>query len=144
MLLFLLTISVPMLGCSDGKLKTYPVSGIVTMNGAPVEGATVIFNPSKEGVGDAATGITDAKGEYKLQTAQGRVDAGTTPGEYVVMIKKTEFFETGQVTTDASGRTSATMDSREVLPARYGGFSSSPLKETVEAKKNVFNFNLED
>jgi hypothetical protein len=143
LLLFPVAISLLTLGCDDGKLKTYPVSGIVTMNGEPVARATVIFSPVKEGEGDAATGITNAQGEYKLQTAQGKVDAGTTPGEYVVMIKKTEFFETGKVTTDSSGRTSAVMDSREALPARYKSFSS-PLKETVEPKRNTFNFALED
>jgi len=132
-------------GCSDGKLKTYPVSGIVTLNGEPVPGATVVFAPTKEGVGNDATGITDEKGEYKLQTANGRVDGGTTPGEYSVIIKKESFVGTGKVTSDpSSGRTSEVMRQESLLPAKYGSYGSPQFKETVEAKKNVFNFNLED
>jgi len=131
-------------GCSDGKLKTYPVSGIVTLNGEPVPEATIVFAPVKEGVGDAATGRTNDKGEYKLQTANGRVDGGTTPGEYGVVIKKDVFVGTGKVTTDSSGLSSEEMRSVSQLPAKYGSYSSPMFKETVEAKKNVFNFNLED
>ena len=141
-LLFVLTVPALMPGCSDGKLKTYPVSGIVTMDGDPVADATVIFSPVKEGEGDAAVGKTDEKGEYKLQTSSGRADAGTTPGEYVVMIKKTVFSETGKVATDSSGRSTTEMSSESVLPPKYGAFSS-PLKETVVKGNNTFNFDLE-
>ena len=143
MLLFLLAFPVFVAGCNDGKLKTYPVSGIVTMNDEPVVGATVIFSPAKENEGDSAVGKTNEKGEYKLQTANGKVDGGTTPGDYIVLIKKSEGKATGRIIRDSSGNTSEEMLPISVLPAQYGAFSS-PLKATVENKKNVFDFKLEN
>ena len=141
-LLSLLAFSVFVPGCNDGKLKTYPVSGVVTMNGEPVDGATVTFSPVKESEGDAAIGKTNEKGEYNLQTANGRVDGGTTPGDYVVLIKKSEARATGKIIRDSSGNTSEEKVPQSVLPAQYGSFSS-PLKATVEKKKNTFDFTLE-
>ena len=142
-LVFLAVICVFVLGCSDGKLKTNLVSGIVKFNGEPVADATVTFVPVKVGEGDSAVGRTNEKGEYKLQTALGNADAGTTPGEYYVLIRKSEFYKTGKVSVDSSGRSSAEMLTREVLPDRYNG-PNTPFKETVVKGKNVFNFNLED
>ncbi|MGL6196888.1 MAG: hypothetical protein ACRC2T_18905 [Thermoguttaceae bacterium] len=131
------------IGCGSGKLKTYPVSGTITMNGEPVTGATVIFNPDSETDGDAATGITNEKGEYKLQTANGKVDGGTTPGNYTVMVKKTEFVKTGAVTYDSSGNTSEETLPQSLLPQQFGS-PRSPLKAVVEKKKNTFDFKLDD
>ncbi len=145
LLAFIAAVSLFAFGCGDKKLKTYPVSGVVTYNGTPVDGATIVFAPTKEGVGDAASAKTDAKGEYKLTTANGRDGAGTTPGEYSVIIKKVSFVETGKTTTDpSSGKTSPVMQQQSGLPDKYGSYGSPQFKETVEAKKNVFNFDLTD
>lgn len=141
--LLLLAFCILVSGCSDGKLKTYPVSGVVTMNGEPVDGATVTFSPVKENEGDAAIGKTNEKGEYNLQTANGRADGGTTPGNYIVMIKKSEAKATGRIIRDSSGNSSEEKLPISVLPAQYGSFSS-PFKATVENKKNVFDFKLEN
>ena len=132
-------------GCSDGKLKTTPVTGTIKYKGEPVSGATVSFSPTKEGAGDGAVGRTDDKGVYKLQTAKGNVDAGTTPGEYIVMVTKSESVETGVTRTDSTGAVIPEMTSKRMLPAKYAT-PGTPLKATVTGKKkdNVFNFDLED
>jgi len=86
-----------LLGCAENNdLKTEPVSGVVTLDGQPVEGATVTFRPSEKGVGIGATAITDAQGVYKLTATQIVNDkqpvqgAGTLPGKYQVTVKKVE------------------------------------------------------
>jgi hypothetical protein len=71
---------------------------VVTLDGTPVEGATVQFVPATEGQGTPATGYTDASGVYKL-TAQpsgevtAEAEAGTTPGKYFVAVTKIEVAE---------------------------------------------------
>jgi hypothetical protein len=74
-------------GCSGAKSKTYPVEGVVTEDGVPVDGATVTFNPTTEG-GVIATGRTDSKGEFHLTTYTS--GDGAVAGEYAVTISKQE------------------------------------------------------
>ncbi len=74
-------------GCSPKELKTDYVEGVVTMNGSPVEGATVTFSP--KGGGPTALGKTDATGKYTLSSLQGGgVGKGALAGDYVVTIVK--------------------------------------------------------
>lgn len=74
-------------GCGDGY-RLAPVSGTVTLNGKPLAGADVHFQPigSKENPspGPGSHGKTDAEGHYTL-----RVDArqaGAVVGKHRVMI----------------------------------------------------------
>src|SRR4051812_10287496 len=60
-------------GCTDGSgtsVKLAPATGVVTYKGAPLAGATVTFMPEK---GPLAMGVTDLKGEFKL-------NSGSMPG----------------------------------------------------------------
>jgi len=74
------------LGCA-GK-KVVPVSGTVKMNGKPLAGATVNFQPiATQGSPDAgvgSTGKTDAEGHYTLETSTGL--KGAVVGKHRVMI----------------------------------------------------------
>ncbi len=74
------------LGC--GGKKFVPVSGKVTLNGQPLAGATVSFQPmASEGSAEAAPGSvgkTDANGEYALTASTGQ--SGAAVGKHRVMI----------------------------------------------------------
>jgi hypothetical protein len=65
-------------GCS----KLVKVTGRVTMNGQPLEGAAVNFHP--EGQGKDAHGFTAADGTFSLSTVA--TDDGAEPGKYKVYI----------------------------------------------------------
>lgn len=73
-------------GCSGNSVK-YPtlasVTGTVTLDGQPLEGATVTFVPA---TGRASSGLTDASGYYSLQYT--KTIAGATLGQHRVMIQK--------------------------------------------------------
>lgn len=59
------------LGCGDGKIARYPVSGSVKVNGKPAAGARVIFCPvggSEEFQKERPTGKTDDAGNFDLTT----------------------------------------------------------------------------
>jgi hypothetical protein len=62
---------VPVVGC--GGQKVAPVSGKVTMNGQPLAGAIISFQPDLESYEDApgSTGKTNDKGEYTLKLLTG-------------------------------------------------------------------------
>jgi hypothetical protein len=63
------------LGCGPEAAKVVPVSGVVTLDGKPLAGATVTFSPvAKPGetnAGDGSAGKTDANGQYTLATTRG-------------------------------------------------------------------------
>jgi len=73
-------------GCGGGSAR---VSGVVTLDGAPVEGATVSFTPASGdggGLGGSA-GKTDAEGRYTLRTVVGD-RSGAAVGKHKVTISK--------------------------------------------------------
>lgn len=72
-----------LLGCGDGQ-GLVPVKGQVLLDGKPVEGAAVMFEPESGGI--PAMGVTDASGEFSLTTT-GR-GAGATPGPNGVSVSK--------------------------------------------------------
>ena len=78
-----------LLGCSpEGATLegTVPVSGTVTQNGQPLEGAAVTFVPTDGG--RSASGMTDASGKFSLTTLD--PGDGALPGSYQVTITKKE------------------------------------------------------
>ncbi|MEY3174176.1 MAG: hypothetical protein RLZZ436_2090 [Planctomycetota bacterium] len=79
---------VGLVGCggAEGQKPVYPVSGKVTMAGAAVAKATVIFQPLGKDQA-VATAITDAEGVYRLTTYDSF--DGAAAGKYEVMVTKT-------------------------------------------------------
>jgi hypothetical protein len=77
------------LGCSSRGShlpRTVPASGVVTLDGKPVDGAQVVFVPA----GDAKTGafgITNASGKFSLRAYDEK--PGAIPGDYKVQVSKT-------------------------------------------------------
>jgi len=130
-------------GCGQTGPKTVQVMGVVTYKGQPVEGANVMFSPTTQGQGVAAMALTDAAGKFTLQTAQGK--PGAVPGEYLVMITKTEMVPTGEKVPKPEGGMEDVMTTKHLLPEKYRFPSSTPLKVKIEdGKVNEFQFNLED
>lgn len=130
-------------GCGQSGPKTGQATGVVTYKGQPVEGANVMFSPTTQGQGVAAMALTDAAGKFTLQTAQGK--AGAVPGEYAVMITKTEMVPTGEKVPKPEGGTEDVMTTKHLLPEKYRFPTSTPLKVKIEdGKVNEFQFNLED
>jgi len=149
--LFLATL----VGCSgkkDAGLAT--VTGVVTHNGTPVEGAKVIFHSTVEVEGKKAPsygGQTDSSGKYLIAT-NGK-DPGIPPGMYKVTIVKidpksgnpsAEALDPGQLDAIASD-TGGTGKSGPVnlLPKEYASVGSSKLSATLQEGKNEgVNFEL--
>lgn len=142
--LYLLLSCLFLTGCSDGKIATEKVTGIITLDGQPLEGATVNFSPKTAGQGSPSYGVTDAKGEYKLQTLLGNPDAGTTPGEYVVTVIKLEKSNTPPPALDGpSGPPPKVTKPKSLIPELYGAGKTTPFSATVKSGANECNFELQ-
>jgi hypothetical protein len=72
-------------GSSDG-ITLVPVSGTITLDGQPLAGATVSFQPAgtRETPGPSSGGATDANGRYTLKTADASGQAGAVIGPHLV------------------------------------------------------------
>jgi hypothetical protein len=137
-------------GCSgSGGPATYPVSGTVTFDSKPVEGAQVTF--MAPGAPRAAVGKTDSQGKFRLTTF--KLDDGAVPGTHAVTIVKME--TSGQdISADKPGaaygaamKAAAAGKKRPAQPGGIPGKYSDPKLGglTAEVKKggsNEFTFDL--
>jgi hypothetical protein len=141
-------------GCSGGTptLKgAVPVTGTVTYNGNPVEGAMVGFLPADKQTGKPANAVTNAEGKFELNTYVAGTNqvSGALPGDYSVTIIKASGSAgeapqmdnyspaTAPLTSDASdpqGATATTLKAE--IPAKYADPEKSRLSVTVKPSGN--------
>lgn len=121
-------------GCGNGRPETYSVTGMVTYQGKPVEGASVMFMPK---AARPASAITDAQGGFALRSFT--ENDGAVAGEQAVCIAK------NRVVPGKAGDPPGKINAVPVLPVRYGTPTTSPLKATITAGgPNEFRFDLTD
>ncbi|HEY8505628.1 MAG TPA: carboxypeptidase-like regulatory domain-containing protein [Gemmataceae bacterium] len=72
-------------GCGSGGGPELPVNGVVTMDGTPLDGATVVFYPEEKG-GAFGTGVTGSDGKFVIARSEGK--SGLAPGKYKVTVSK--------------------------------------------------------
>jgi len=125
------------IGCGSDGLGTAPVSGMVTLDGEPVEGAGVMFSPVKPG--PIAMGTTDTEGRFVLAT--GRLP-GAMLGEHQITVSKSLLLNSTQQEQGKSlaGRQFTTL--KPLLPKRYLRPETSGLQESVESEENQFELQL--
>lgn len=76
-------------GCSDGRPSLVPVSGKVTLNGAPLAGALIGFEPDGiDGYNRPSISTTDSSGNFVVGTYD-KAD-GMPAGKYKVTVLKKE------------------------------------------------------
>jgi hypothetical protein len=139
-------LSVLLIGCSGGG--TRPVQGVVTLEGTPVAGATVLFMPDGRDGKRPASGFTSSDGTFRLTTY--KLDDGALPGNYRVLIRKTEAAkDLGAAQLSALERAKAKIEEKSLhkstkptLPEAYADFDKTPLRCSVPVKGTVtFNLN---
>ena len=151
-------IIVAVVGC--GK-QTGPqvqfVKGIVTLDGQPLEGATVSLTPTAGGTGLPAYGMTKAGGYYVLTSSRGgAVGAGAVAGDYLVTVRKMQVVSDADIGVlitrqefDRQKRENAGLlgvqPEAPVVPKAYGTAETSGLRVTVKQGRNTgpeFSFDL--
>jgi hypothetical protein len=154
-----LLLTIPGCGGSstEGRVSVHPVSGKVTMNGAPLAGASVAFAP-RDGQ-PTAMGLTDSQGDFVLTTYES--GDGAAAGNYGVVVTK---YAAAPAKSDggADAGHAASADesvdpgshdakdesggdgSGNLLPPAYGNSDDTPLSAKVEAgKPNSFEFQIQ-
>ena len=108
-------------GCSSVSTELPPVSGTVTYQGAPVEGAMVVFHPAEPSEQQPSQAKTNAAGQFamSMHIGQGEYQPGLAPGKYLVEITKTEL----------SG--DFTRPPHHLLPQKYASAKTSELTAEV-------------
>ena len=104
-------------GCGDAKHMA-PVSGIVKLNGKPLAGATISFEPVENDNGPnrnptSSGGKTDENGSYELETGTG--EKGALVGKHRVKISL--YKQQQDPESDARHRSGPMQVDK--LPARY-------------------------
>lgn len=134
---------VPLLVGCGGSIKTNEIVLEVTIDGKPLEGASVSLVPKDSDAGMKAFGKTDAQGKCMPQTLHGKVKGGTTAAEYIVTVSKIETVKTGRKIKRFDGELEDEETGKETISEKYTDSKTSPLGITVVSGKNVFPLALE-
>lgn len=117
------------IGCGPGGPEIASVEGTVTMDGKPLENASVVFTPPN---GRPAGARTDAEGHYVLNFSGGR--QGAIPGENRVQISTLR-------DPFPDGKGGVVPAQPETVPIRYNQESELTFN-VVDGQKNVADFEL--
>jgi hypothetical protein len=152
----MLLVPFALVGCGSSDLpNTVPVTGTVTMDGTPVDGATVNFLSEQGSI--VSGGTTDASGKFSLTTTVGSQSVpGAVVGSHGVAVVKTE--SSGQEMADPNDleATKAMMEkmttnpavtsefkAKYVIPQKYNNPAQSQIKAQVtEAGPNDIKIEL--
>lgn len=110
-------------GCGDSGPERGQVTGTVTLDGQPLGGATVEFQPRE---GAPSYGETDAQGRYQLGYTPEK--PGAVVGEHTVRI----------TTYRVKGPPGSQEEVPERVPPEYN--AESTVTREVKPGKNVFDF----
>ena len=116
-----------LLGCGASQPT---LSGIVTLDGAPLAGANLSFIPVGSGAGAAATTGTD--GSYEVRTGSGE---GLAAGDYIVTVSANG----PPVTRPGSD---LPLPGKLLTPKKYSTSQTSDLRASVQTGANELNFEL--
>lgn len=113
----------------------YPVSGTITFEGEPLEGAVVMFRSTAKPL--TAQAMTDEDGFYELRTYADR--DGAVAGEHTVAVRKTQKVANQFALEEDDSGSSSGPSSRlqDLLPLEFAVPATSPLKATVKAEENT-------
>jgi hypothetical protein len=117
-------------GCGDGKIKRFPVTCTVNVDGKPAAGAMVIFCPvdgPPELMRQRPAGITDASGKFQLTTLG--TNDGVPAGKYKVLV---QWPSGNPEQADSSSGVPALGRGPDRLKHKYYNLDHTPLAATIE------------
>ena len=121
-------------GCSQSGPPMAQVSGTVTLDGSPVEGAVVALEPVAGG--RPATATTDASGNFSTEALLGETRIGVTKTKTAAVEADPDSPEGEQLSGDMSNT-----DIEYLLPVKYAAPRESGL--TADVQPGMAPLNLE-
>jgi len=135
---------VVVVGCAKPNTNLATVSGVVTQNGAPVNGAKVTLYSTAQAEGQGGgiySALTDSSGKYLIATV-GK-ENGIPPGMYKVTIVKLDAAGANLPKDFDAGQMEASGAAKNVLPKDYENQNTTKLSVTLDVGKNEGkNFDL--
>ncbi len=130
-------------GCAGGSTAkplppTQPVTGTVTLDDSPLEGALVTFIPTGNTAGVECAGKTDSEGVYV--PAQTRGVEGVPAGKYKVVVSR--FLRNGQPVDPNDSASAAGGILTESVPHKYSNPAMSTLTAEVQEGGGEIDFQL--
>jgi len=124
-----------LIGClAAGCGQPGKVSGVVTLDGAPLSTGVITFNPAVSG--PSAYGAIGADGRYELRTG---ATAGLAAGEYVVTVAANA---AAQEQPGAGSWPGTERVLPLVTPRKYADREKTPLRATVREGGQTLDFAL--
>lgn len=142
-------------GCGRKGPGVNVVEGVVTLDGAALPGATVVFRPVAGG--PIGAGTTDATGRYVMTTLGFKPGAGVLAGDYAVTIRKYKSFEDELSSRPEDPEALAQWEAKAqqldakwsaeggppfITPKAYASDDTSGLSATVVPGRNTCDFSL--
>jgi hypothetical protein len=131
-------------GCGHrSAFPTEPIDGLVTLDGKPLDQATITFSPILNETLDAkpAYGLSDAEGKFKITAANGGLEGkGTTIGKYTVCVSKivgTTSLSDEEIKERNAKGIAVQLEFKSVIPQKYSDTSTSGLIFEVVRGKNT-------
>lgn len=115
-------------GCGGDGVRLYPVTGQVTVDGAPPDGLVLLFHP-QQGEGQPASASTDERGAFR---AVFNGDPGMPAGRYTV----TAVWPDPAKARKAGGM-GQSPDAPDLLNGRYVRAAQSKLEVEIDTKATV-------
>jgi len=115
-------------GCGSEQIETAEVSGVVTLDGKPLEQGTVTFTPS---AGRGATGQIATDGRFTLSTYDN--GDGAIVGTHKIAVICSEEIAGRQSNSESLDAGLMPAPQRSLIPAKYTNDSTSGLTFEVKA-----------
>ena len=117
-----------------------PVDGTVSMDGAPLANASVVFIPAGATQGGPSYGLTDEGGRYALEYQAGQ--KGAPVGEFKVVCSKWIMPDGSDYVGVPGGPSPMEAGAKEKLSPKFSDENATTLKATVPAGGGTINFDL--
>lgn len=126
-------------GCSGGSTvpKLAPVTGVVSIEGTPTAGVTVIFTPMGDTKTTGGSGVTVADGKFELLHRSGK--PGVEPGQYAVTFSRMVLRDGSPI---PAGKSPIEVDAKESIPGRFQDPSNPAHTATVSPEGGSFEFGI--
>lgn len=125
------------IGCGDGVHRV-GITGVVTVEGKPIDGAVVQLLPKGATAGDGGLGAVDSEGKFTVISSR-QEHSGIPPGTYTVVVSRL-VDQQGKLLPEGAGQADYP-DGFDSIPPPYST-PNSPLEITVTDAGGQFDIDI--
>lgn len=127
------------LGCAQPGPPLTEVKGRATLDGKPLDGAVIRFNPLAETPGHGGIAVADGDGKFSAIAGGADKRPGLPAGKYKVLITRHRRPDGSAPRKDVPDIVS---DAVETVPDPYSSSRDTPLTATIGTSSETIDFHL--